>query len=180
MSDDDPGSAIPPEELDVADDEHVKAIDENRYVVSPSETFGGGSEDRADAVETGTADGDSSGTAGADPARSGLADAATRHGFDVVGKFDDRIERHHHRTDDVVVAFESLLLWVARQVDPDTPTAEVLGILLMEADVSVRYPAVSLQALLDEHDLGPEDSIGDLQRTLGEDVEFPPASMRTD
>lgn len=177
----DPSSALAPDELDVTDDDHVEVIDEHRYVVSPNETIG----------ETGTENGgdDTGKRSGGDRARDtyerggdrgGLQDAVTRHGFDVVGKFDDRFERHHHRTDDVVVAFESLLLWIARQVDEDTPTAEVLGILLLESDVTVRYPAVSLQAFLEAHDLEPDDSIADLQSAVRDGFEFPPADATRD
>ena len=50
-------------------------------------------------------------------------------------------------SNDVVTVFESLVLWYGQQIDNTTPVEEVLGILLVEANAPVRYPATSLQHL---------------------------------
>jgi hypothetical protein len=72
-------------------------------------------------------------------------------------------------SNDVVTIFESLVLWYAQQVDSDTPVEEILGILLMEANVPVRYPPESLKSLVKSAGLGPEDTIADLLARVDED-----------
>jgi len=57
-------------------------------------------------------------------------------------------------------------LWYARQVDSGTPVEEVLGILLMESNVPVRYPAQSLEALVDSVGVEESDSVADLLRAV--------------
>jgi len=48
----------------------------------------------------------------------------------------------------------------------------VLGILLMEANVPVRYPAASLQRLVQTTDLSPDDSIAELVEAVGDEDGF--------
>jgi hypothetical protein len=196
-SDGEDGPILSPDELDIANDEHVAEIDDGRYVVSPNDPIGDVS--RAGGSETGTADTASDAAGGSSPesvdaptagsagergsgtvdpgsqprpevtetdVREWLSDqfAATdsRYGFDVTATFDGSVEHRRMMSNDVVTIFESLVLWYAQQIDRDTPVEEVLGILLMEASVPVRYPTASLQRVLDSTDLEPEDSIADL------------------
>jgi hypothetical protein len=72
-------------------------------------------------------------------------------------------------SNDVVTIFESLVLWYAQQIDSTTPVEEVLGILLMEANVPVKYPTASLQRVLESTDLDPDDSIADLASAIEDD-----------
>ncbi len=166
------GPVLAPEELDIADDDHVTQIDEGRFVVSPDVR------PQDDPVAA-----DAGGTAAAEPSpastpdseeqtfdrgsvRDWLADDVgsvdSRYGFDVTATFDGRVGQRRLVSNDVVTSFESLVLWYAQQIDANTPVEEVLGILLLESNVPVRYPPRSLKRLVESSDLGPDDSIADL------------------
>ena len=208
-SDSDEGPILSPDELDIADDEHVAEIDDGRYVVSPNDPIGDIPQAQGTDTKQGSgsgspagrerwsepAPGDADGRSGVEPSetdrgttsaesdpepavteadvREWLSDqfAATdsRYGFDVTATFDGSIEHRRMVSNDVVTIFESLVLWYAQQIDSNTPVEEVLGILLMEANVPVRYPTASLQRVLDSTDLEPEDSIADLAAAIEDD-----------
>jgi len=93
----------------------------------------------------------------------------SRYGFDVTATFDGSVSQRRMASNDVVTIFESLVLWYAQQVDSNTPVEEVLGILLMEANVPVRYPTESLHSLVKSAGLGPDDTIADLLAAVDED-----------
>ena len=95
-----------------------------------------------------------------------LADSRSRYSFDVTAKFETGVSQRRMASNDVVTIFESLVLWYAQGIDRDTPVEEVLGILLMESNVPVRFPAASIQRLVRTTDLGPDDSIGDLLESV--------------
>ena len=101
--------------------------------------------------------------------RESFAGNPSRYGFDITGTFDGSVSQRRMASNDVVTIFESLVLWYAQQVDTDTPVEEVLGILLMEANVPVRYPPESLQSLVRSAGLGPEDTIADLLAAVEDD-----------
>jgi hypothetical protein len=101
--------------------------------------------------------------------RGSFAGNPSRYGFDITGTFDGSVSQRRMASNDVVTIFESLVLWYAQQVDTDTPVEEVLGILLMEANVPVRYPPESLQSLVRSAGLGPEDTIADLLAAVEDD-----------
>jgi hypothetical protein len=61
------------------------------------------------------------------------------------------------------------VLWYAQQVDSDTPVEDILGILLREANVPIRYPPESLRDLIRSTGLGPDDTIADLLAAVDED-----------
>jgi hypothetical protein len=193
------GPILSPDELDIADDEHVAEIDDGRYVVSPNEPIGdvpGQQNDESEPAGSGVAgDGRSTGRsdsqadrrthpepqAGPDPepvvteadVREWLTEqfeaTDSRYGFDVTATFDGTVEQRRMVSNDVVTIFESLVLWYAQQIDSTTPVEEVLGILLMEANVPVRYPTASLQHVLESTDLEPDDSIADLASAIEDD-----------
>jgi len=163
------GPVLAPEELDISDDEHVTQIDEGRFVVSP----GGRPANDPAADPGGVAEPDGPADTAAEPSpldrgrvRDWLADDVgdvdSRYGFDVTATFDGRVSQRRLVSNDVVTSFESLVLWYAQQIDADTPVEEVLGILLLESNVPVRYPPRSLKRLVKSSNLGPEDSIADL------------------
>lgn len=194
-SDGDEGPILSPDELDISNDEHVAEIDEGRYVVSPNDPID--LSEASDAVESSSESSDGSSnqlpadsraaadaddgappTAGAGPVtesdvRGWLTDqfdeTNSRYGFDVTAKFDGSVSQRQMVSNDVVTIFESLVLWYAQQIDSTTPVEEVLGILLMEANVPIRYPAASLQHLVESTDLGPNDTIADLVEAVGDD-----------
>jgi hypothetical protein len=203
-SDAEDGPILSPDELDIANDEHVAEIDDGRYVVSPNDPIG--DIPGTSGSDSGTARGDtppdpSQGTTPDESAASASAGSTTdpgaeaadpqsqpeptvtegdvrewlseefaatdsRYGFDVTATFDGSIEHRRMVSNDVVTIFESLVLWYAQQIDSNTPVEEVLGILLMEASVPVRYPTASLQRVLDSTELEPEDSIADLAAAI--------------
>ncbi|WP_436923748.1 DUF7500 family protein [Halosimplex amylolyticum] len=186
--DDDPpdaddGPILSPDELDITQDEHVAEIDDGRYVVSP-----GGPIDDVPAVDDGT--GQASGAPTELPAENAadepelterdvhafletqFEDSGSRYGFDITATFDGSIQQRQMVSNDVVTIFESLVLWYAQQIDGKTPVEEVLGILLMEANVPVRYPPASLRRLLESTELSPDDSIADLIAAVGDEDGF--------
>jgi len=163
------GKILSPEELDIADDEHVTEIDDGRYVVSPDVRTDAGRQ-RAPTPEPEP-----------DPTPE-LTDASvhewledrfaennSRYGFDVTAKFDGSVSQQQLVSNDIVTVFERLLLWYARQVDSETPVEEVLGILLSESSVPVRYPPGSLKRLVRTTNLSPDDTTADLLVTVGDD-----------
>jgi len=181
------GRVLSPEELDITDDEHVAEIDDGRYVVSPNDPIDEGSigaaassDQRSPPPEPDTDPAEPQ--PAAEPELSAesvhefledeFEDAGSRYGFDVTAKFDGSVNQRRMVSNDVVTIFESLVLWYAQQIDSTTPVEEVLGILLMEANVPVRYPPASLQRLLDSTDLSPEDSIADLADAVGDEDGF--------
>lgn len=186
----DEAGALDPEDLDIGDDEHVREIDDNRYVVSPDDPIA--PEDRESASATAESlRADAAERAAGKPTdadreltddrahahlKEVLAGADTTYAFDVTARFDDSVATHRLRSDDVVAAFESLLLWNARQIDDRTAAESVLGILLTESNLAVRYPPGTLEALAAEYGLGPDDTVADLLAAAGDDegVIFPP------
>ncbi|WP_226011979.1 DUF7500 family protein [Halomicrobium salinisoli] len=171
------GKILSPEELDIADDEHVTEIDDGRYVVSPDVRTDAGRQ-RAPTPEP---EPDPTTNRGPDPTPE-LTDASvhewledrfaennSRYGFDVTAKFDGSVSQQQLVSNDIVTVFESLLLWYARQVDSETPVEEVLGILLSESSVPVRYPPGSLKRLVRTTNLSPDDTIADLLVAVGDD-----------
>jgi hypothetical protein len=161
------GPVLGPDELDISDDDHVTEIDDGRYVVSPEERPA----DEQIGPREGTEDVDESGEP---PTRTldrravrawlveDLGGTESRYGFDMTATFDDAVRHRRMVSNDVVTIFESLVLWYAQQIDAETPVEEVLGILLWESNVPVRYPARSLERLVESTDLDAGDSIADL------------------
>lgn len=184
------GRVLSPEELDFTDSENVEQIDEDRFVVSSDASGGGVPSEAGQSREASGTDGGPSpdqapspGSGGSEPSQSAdqpreageLTDervhewlresfeqSRSRYGFDVTATFDGSVSQRRMASNDVVTIFESLVLWYAQQVDTDTPVEEVLGILLMEANVPIRYPPESLKSLVTSAGLGPDDTIADL------------------
>ncbi|EMA25119.1 MULTISPECIES: DUF7500 family protein [Haloarcula] len=167
------GKVLSPEELDIADDEHVTEIDEGRYVVS--------SDVRTDDSYGNQVSSDSASESPPSPApdpepstpefsdanvhewlAEQMADSNARYGFDVTAKFDGDVDQQQLASNDIVTVFESFMLWYGRQMDGSTPVEEVLGILLSESNVPVRYPPAVIKQLVRSTQLTPDDSIADL------------------
>jgi hypothetical protein len=191
------GPILSPEELDISDDEHVTQLDEGRFVVSPdARTEERQQQEPQQPSQSRSSETEQSqqqperqpqprppqqqssqpqGRAGITDEeahqwlRRSFAEGNSRYGFDVTAVFDGAISQRRMASNDVVTIFESLILWYAQQVDTDTPVEEVLGILLMEANVPVRYPPASLQKLVKSTGLDPDDTIEDLLAAVSED-----------
>jgi hypothetical protein len=93
----------------------------------------------------------------------------SKYAFDVTAQFDGTVSQRRLASNDLITVFESLMLWYGQQVDSNTPVEEVLGILLMESNVPIRYPPESVENLIRSTDLGPDDTIADLLETVRDD-----------
>jgi hypothetical protein len=192
------GPILSPEELDIADDEHVTKLDEGRFVVSPnvreqqppSNAQGSPSQNQSQSQPQSEPEPrqqpETQPQSNTQPPQSAPGDDITRgevhqwlrqsfenggsrYGFDVTAIFDGAVSQRRMASNDVVTIFESLILWYAQQIDNDTPVEEVLGILLMESNVPVRYPSKSLTNLVKSTGLDPDDTIADLLAAVDED-----------
>jgi hypothetical protein len=185
------GPILSPDELDIAEDEHVTQLDEDRFVVSPdvrrqqqpepdrshpeSDSRQPPERDQRDQQQPATPQrpsekaGDVTREEVHQWLRESFENGGSRYGFDVTAAFDDAVSQRRMASNDVVTIFESLILWYAQQVDNDTPVEEILGILLMEANVPIRYPPESLKNLVKSTGLGPENTIADLLAAVDDD-----------
>ncbi|WP_324665514.1 DUF7500 family protein [Haloarcula sediminis] len=163
------GKILSPEELELEDDDHVTQIDEGRYVVSPEVRDDGGDyggkpsmpepesepEQAPDTPEFSDANVH-------EWLAEQMADSNARYGFDVTAKFDGEVDQQRLTSNDIVTVFETLMLWYGRQMDGSTDVQDVLGILLSESNVPVKYPPGSIKTLARSAGLSPDDSIADL------------------
>lgn len=95
--------------------------------------------------------------------------SSSKYAFDVTAQFDGNVSQRRLASNDLITVFESLMLWYAQEVDSSMPVEEVLGILLMESNVPVRYPPESVRNLIKSTDLGPDDTIADLLEAVQDD-----------
>lgn len=93
----------------------------------------------------------------------------SKYAFDVTAQFDGTVSQRRLESNDLITVFESLMLWYGQQVDNNMPVEEVLGILLMESNVPIRYPPESVENLIRSTDLGPNDTIADLLEAVRDD-----------
>ena len=171
------GPILSPEELDISDDEHVTQLDEGRFVVSPEtrDTKDTQQQQPQPTPEPQPQQQTESAASELDQEqvhqwlRESFEGPGSRYGFDVTATFDGSVSQRRMASNDVVTIFESLILWYAQQIDNNTPVEEILGILLMEANVPIRYPPQSLQKLVKKTGLGPEDTIADLLAAVEDD-----------
>ena len=165
------GPILSPEELEIEDDEHVTQLDEGRFVVSP-DTRESNTPQSSERPQPPEPQPESQHDQPESPKldqekvhqwlRESFEGPGSRYGFDVTATFDGSVSQRRMASNDVVTIFESLILWYAQQIDNNTPVEQILGILLMEANVPIRYPPQSLQNLVKQTGLGPDDSIADL------------------
>lgn len=124
---------LSPDELDPNDD-RLRRIDDRRYVISTdSETDSGGetSESTPQMTDGDPDTGAQRSTELRKPERVGPAELDGAYALDIRARIDGRPAGECRiDTNDVSVAFESLLRWYADQVAEDTPQEEVLAVLL--------------------------------------------------
>ncbi|UPV74405.1 hypothetical protein M0R89_17965 [Halorussus limi] len=188
--------ALSPDELDIESEENVVSLDQDRYVIgtderpnvpddSPDSRSGGSRSGEASAPAESASREES---AASGPVDSGavkqwleddLDSVSARYGFHVTAKSDDAISHQQMFSDDVGAVFDSLLRWYAQQLTTETAVEDVLGILLTESNVRVRYSPSCLQSILETYDLGPEDTIADLFEAVQDDrgMVFPPENV---
>lgn len=185
------GPVLSPDELDISKDERVREIDQGRYVVSsgdpiansgdsagrigPSEESRRQIEREADAAAARAQQRQGQPPQAAQPTaddldvrtvhewlEKDLNSATSKYGFDVTATFNGTAAQQRIVSNDVVAVFENLVTWYAQQVDRNMPVEQVLGILLMEANVPIRYPPKAIKRAIRDADLSPDDTISDL------------------
>lgn len=162
----DEGAVLSPEELDISDEENVVELEEGRYVISP-----GSHEPKVpsglDASSEPSATGDEPGEPGDELTEadvhewieSRLRDADSKYAFDATASFEGRISQKALFSNDVVTTFENLVVWYATHAGGDTPVEDVLGILLVESNLSIRFPAEALKRYAATQELDEDDSL---------------------
>lgn len=179
----DDGSALSPDDLDIEDQENVVQIEQDRYVIGtdqrpnvPDDAEDAGSDE--DVVDPA-----GSGELGSDMVKEWLEDdleeTSARYGFHLTAKSDGAINHQQLFSEDVGTVFDGLLRWYAEQLTDETAVEDVLGILLTESNVRVRYSPSCLQAILKSYNLGPDDTIADLFEAVQDDrgMVFPPENV---
>ncbi|USZ68136.1 hypothetical protein NGM10_15570 [Halorussus salilacus] len=192
-------SALSPDDLDIEEQDKVVALDQGRYVIGtderpsvPESDADGGAAGDGEATASGEAAARAGGERG-ESARGGPADSAeikrwleddlrgtsARYGFHISAKSEDAVGHQQMFSDDVGTVFDSLLRWYAQQLTTETAVEDVLGILLTESNVRVRYSPSCLQAILEAYDLDPDDTIADLFEAVQDDrgMVFPPENV---
>ncbi|WP_458205169.1 DUF7500 family protein [Haladaptatus sp. NG-SE-30] len=187
-SDSETGTVLSPDELDIEESESVVPLDEGRYVIGSA----GKPSVPEQSVQTSTADdtpggGEKTTAQGQIDSKEvrrwledDLEDVDSRYGFHITAKSESSISHQQMLSDDVGTVFDSLLMWYAQQVDRNTPVEDVLGILLMESNVRVRYSPRCFRDVLETYDLSPDDSIADFVGAIRDEngFVFPPDSNR--
>ena len=165
------GTVLSPDELDISDEESVTEIGESRYVISPGESTPMlPEEERTDGLSKQETDLKEGTLRGSDIdyeivhewLESHLETSESEYAFDVTAKFEGRVEQSALYSNDVVATFESLVKWYAHHVGGDTPVEEVLGLLLLESTLSIKFPVESLIAYASSHGLDDSDSLASL------------------
>jgi len=176
----DRGKVLTEEELDLTRHDTVSELDDGRYVISTGSS-GPTSDEAVEAREQArdqSPDDPSDETDGESQIsemdvnawlEDHFREIDAQYGFHATAKFDDGVSRHQVVSNDVVTSFESLLIWYAQHVGDGTPVEDVLGILLAESSVSVRYPVRTLTGLLKRYDLDRDDTIGDLIEAVSDE-----------
>lgn len=193
-------SAMSPDDLDIEDDENVVSLDEGRYVIGTDERpsvpgdgdGGGGAGAKASGGEQASSapEPDLTDPSAPDPAQldsenikdaleADLSDVGAKYGFHITAKSEETVNHQRMFSDDVGTVFDSLLRWYAQQLTSETAVEDVLGILLTESNVRVRYSPSCLQVILESYDLGPDDTIADLFEAVQDDrgMVFPPENV---
>lgn len=190
------GKVLGPDDLDIEAHDNVVPIDEGRYVIASDEAgaeraaataeqIATESESDSDEAEeqTGfvfpsdeTSPTDSNSELGAQAVKEwheqALQEAKSNYGFHISSKSQNTVAHRRLHSDDVGMIFDGLMRWYAEQLDQELPAEDVLGILLTESDVRVRYPTRVLKQFLAANDLDPDDSIADLLQEISGDDGF--------
>jgi hypothetical protein len=135
----DGGSVLDPDDLEL-DDDRVRELDGNRYVVSTDDADADGPVDPGDdgaAAPVDPAGGAPDDTGSGAAARLAALDGA--YAVEAVARTPGGDEGPSLRVagDDVSVPFEALLRWYAHRVAPETPPEEAVAVLLANANLAV-------------------------------------------
>ena len=180
---------LSPDELDITSEDNVVELDDGRYVISPGDREPNVSDVPVPEDETSPEDGTSrTMVEDRSPARELSEDvvhdwledrleaAESKYAFDVTARFEGSVSQRALFSNDVVATFENLVVWYATHAGSDTPVEDVLAILLMESNLSIRFPPDSLRAFASAHGLDGSDPLERLfaaARDAG-GIRFPP------
>lgn len=128
MSDENTENALSPDQLEPNDDQ-VRPLDENRYVVDPDGTDN--SHSVTDAGDSPVADRTNGDTTEEFAALDGA------YALEIRAQFGTERNTLAVETNDVSEAFESLLHWYAGHLAEDTPPEDVLAVLLANSTLEV-------------------------------------------
>ena len=175
-SNSDDGTVLSPEELDISDEENVVEIEEGRYVISPGSREPKVPSDLDEPSEPPAEEGHDDHDSGRELTEADvhewiearLEGADSKFAFDVTASFEGYTSQKALFSNDVVTTFENLVVWYATHAGGDTPVEDVLGILLVESNLSVRFPVESLGRYVDSLGLEGDDSLDDLFAVLQE------------
>jgi len=160
-TDDSNGRVLDASELDITEDERVRKLEDGRFVVSTD-----GPPVVPELESTDVSESASRETASIEDARrqisASLAEASVDYGLEAELLAEGRQAHTRVETDDVVEGFDRLVEWYANAVGARTPQEDTLGILLVESEASISYPASALTALAASHGLSADDSIAEL------------------
>lgn len=169
-SESDEGAVLSPEELDITDEENVREIGEGRYVISPGSGPPNVREAEATASEPEKKDPDRTDDIDIDEVHDWIAthleSSSSEYAFDVTARFEGRVKQNALHSNNVVATFENLVSWYAQHAGGETPVEDVLGLLLLESNLTVRFPAEALVAFAESHDLESSDSLAALYDTV--------------
>jgi hypothetical protein len=128
MSDENTETALSPDQIELNENQ-VRPLDENRYVVDPDGT------DNSHSV-TGTGDSSVADRTNGDTTEEFAAlDGA--YALEIRAQSGTERDAFRVETNDVSEAFESLLRWYAGHVADDTPPEDVLAVLLANSTLEV-------------------------------------------
>ena len=168
-SEKDDGGVLSPDELDIRNEENVVELEEGRYVISPGgrePNVPGSVESTPSPPQPGVEEGETNGELTESDVHEWIEDrlrsADSKYAFDVSASFEGDLSQKALFSNDVVTTFENLVVWYAHHAGGDTPVEDVLGILMVESNLSVRFPAESLEAFAESHGLDGEDSLDSL------------------
>ena len=120
------GGVLSPDEL-ALDDEHVRQLDDDRYLVSTggtaSSSSSGGQARRA------RSDGGQVVTDGSPSPTEALAKSSAGFGVDLAVKTEAGVSRRRVTSNDIREVFTEMLRWYALQLDSDADPAETLAVL---------------------------------------------------
>jgi hypothetical protein len=120
------GGVLSPDELTLDDDEHVRQLDDDRYLVSTGGTASSASGGRARPTRS---DGGQVVTDGSPSPTEALAKSPAGFGVDLAVKTEAGVSRRRVTSNDIREVFTEMLRWYALQLDSDADPAETLAVL---------------------------------------------------
>jgi len=119
---------LSPNELALEDDEHVRPIGDDRFIVSTGEPEAAASPRGGQSRPT-RSDGGQAVTGESPSPTDALAQSAAEFGVDLAVKTEVGVSRRRVTSNDIREVFTEMLRWYALQLDEETDPAETLAVL---------------------------------------------------